>query len=62
MDSKELSGKTLLSVPGYQQKVEFGTIVTFAYQLEGQGEWFGLHFYFRCKSFFLMFVMCDLLF
>ncbi|KAA0710630.1 Valine--tRNA ligase, mitochondrial [Triplophysa tibetana] len=36
VDSKELSGKTLLSVPGYQQKVEFGTIVTFAYLLEGQ--------------------------
>lgn len=36
VDSKELSGKTLLSVPGYQQKVEFGTIVTFAYPLEGQ--------------------------
>lgn len=36
VDSKELSGKTLLSVPGYQQKVEFGTMVTFAYPLDGQ--------------------------
>ncbi|XP_056110451.1 valine--tRNA ligase, mitochondrial isoform X2 [Rhinichthys klamathensis goyatoka] len=36
VDSKELSGRTLLSVPGYQQKVEFGIMVTFAYPLEGQ--------------------------
>ncbi|KAI2652691.1 Valine--tRNA ligase, mitochondrial [Labeo rohita] len=36
VDSKELSGRTLLSVPGYQQKVEFGVMVTFAYPLEGQ--------------------------
>lgn len=36
VDSKELPGRTLLSVPGYEQKVEFGTMVTFAYPLEGQ--------------------------
>uniref|UniRef100_A0A672LNP5 Valine--tRNA ligase, mitochondrial n=1 Tax=Sinocyclocheilus grahami TaxID=75366 RepID=A0A672LNP5_SINGR len=36
VDSKELSGRTLLSVPGYEQKVEFGIMVTFAYPLEGQ--------------------------
>uniref|UniRef100_A0A671P087 valine--tRNA ligase n=1 Tax=Sinocyclocheilus anshuiensis TaxID=1608454 RepID=A0A671P087_9TELE len=36
VDSKELSGRTLLSVPGYQHKVEFGIMLTFAYPLEGQ--------------------------
>ncbi|XP_034561604.1 valine--tRNA ligase, mitochondrial isoform X2 [Notolabrus celidotus] len=36
VDSQELSGHTLLSVPGYENKVEFGTMVTFAYPLEGQ--------------------------
>ncbi|XP_069032090.1 valine--tRNA ligase, mitochondrial [Embiotoca jacksoni] len=36
VDSKELSGPTLLSVPGYEQQVEFGTMLTFAYPVEGQ--------------------------
>ncbi|KAJ7991808.1 hypothetical protein DPEC_G00287710 [Dallia pectoralis] len=36
VDSKQLTGRTLLSVPGYQKKVEFGTMVTFAYPLDGQ--------------------------
>ncbi|XP_066529693.1 valine--tRNA ligase, mitochondrial [Hoplias malabaricus] len=36
VDSKQLPGRTLLSVPGYQKKVEFGTMVTFAYPLEEQ--------------------------
>ncbi|XP_023665597.1 valine--tRNA ligase, mitochondrial [Paramormyrops kingsleyae] len=36
VDSVQLSGRTLLSVPGYEQKVEFGTLFTFAYPLEGQ--------------------------
>uniref|UniRef100_A0A7N9AW81 Valine--tRNA ligase, mitochondrial n=1 Tax=Mastacembelus armatus TaxID=205130 RepID=A0A7N9AW81_9TELE len=34
VDSKELPGQTMLSVPGYENKVEFGTIVTFAYPIE----------------------------
>uniref|UniRef100_A0A8C5FXM2 Valine--tRNA ligase, mitochondrial n=1 Tax=Gadus morhua TaxID=8049 RepID=A0A8C5FXM2_GADMO len=34
VDSQELSGRTMLSVPGYERKVEFGTMVTFAYPLE----------------------------
>uniref|UniRef100_A0A672Z1P7 Valine--tRNA ligase n=1 Tax=Sphaeramia orbicularis TaxID=375764 RepID=A0A672Z1P7_9TELE len=34
VDSKELSGQTMLSVPGYEHKVEFGTMVTFAYPVE----------------------------
>ncbi|XP_070702289.1 valine--tRNA ligase, mitochondrial isoform X2 [Pempheris klunzingeri] len=35
VDSKELCGKTMLSVPGYENKVEFGTMLTFAYPVEG---------------------------
>ncbi|XP_076864558.1 valine--tRNA ligase, mitochondrial isoform X2 [Brachyhypopomus gauderio] len=35
VDSKQVSGSTHLSVPGYQQKVEFGTMVTFAYPING---------------------------
>ncbi|XP_072303922.1 valine--tRNA ligase, mitochondrial isoform X1 [Eucyclogobius newberryi] len=35
VDSKELSGRTLLPVPGYDRPVEFGTMVTFAYPTEG---------------------------
>lgn len=35
----QLSGRTLLSVPGYQNRVEFGTMVTFSYPIDGQGEW-----------------------
>uniref|UniRef100_A0A3Q1G266 Valine--tRNA ligase, mitochondrial n=2 Tax=Acanthochromis polyacanthus TaxID=80966 RepID=A0A3Q1G266_9TELE len=35
VDSKDLSGQTMLFVPGYENKVEFGTLYTFAYPLEG---------------------------
>lgn len=28
----------MLSVPGYDNKVEFGTMVSFAYPVEGHGE------------------------
>lgn len=38
VDSKELSGQTMLSVPGYDNKVEFGSMLTFAYPVEGHGE------------------------
>ncbi|KAM9838315.1 valine--tRNA ligase, mitochondrial [Aulostomus maculatus] len=34
VDSKELSGRTMLSVPGYEHRVEFGTMLTFAYPIE----------------------------
>ena len=34
MDKKELSGRTMLSVPGYDQKIEFGVLVFFAYPVE----------------------------
>ncbi|XP_061110480.1 valine--tRNA ligase, mitochondrial isoform X2 [Conger conger] len=37
VDTVELSGRTLRSVPGYENNVEFGTLVTFAYPIEGQG-------------------------
>ncbi|MGH0128051.1 UNVERIFIED_CONTAM: hypothetical protein FKN15_036096 [Acipenser sinensis] len=36
VDSVQLTGRTLLSVPGYQEKIPFGTMVTFAYPLEGE--------------------------
>lgn len=38
VDSKELAGQTMLSVPGYKNKVEFGTILSFAYPVDGHGE------------------------
>ena len=34
----ELPGKTLMSVPGYKEKVEFGVIISFAYKVEGSEE------------------------
>ncbi|XP_053719802.1 valine--tRNA ligase, mitochondrial isoform X1 [Synchiropus splendidus] len=34
VDYKELSVPTMLNVPGYEDKVEFGTMITFAYPLE----------------------------
>ncbi|XP_068455166.1 valine--tRNA ligase, mitochondrial [Clinocottus analis] len=34
VDSRELSGPSMLSVPGYEDTVEFGTMLTFAYPLE----------------------------
>ncbi|XP_031849268.2 valyl-tRNA synthetase [Nomia melanderi] len=33
VDKVELSGRTLLSIPGYQEKVEFGVLVLFAYEV-----------------------------
>ncbi|KAI9187825.1 valine--tRNA ligase [Blastocladiella emersonii ATCC 22665] len=39
VDNKELKGRTLLSLPGYDRKVEFGVIHYFAYPLPGgEGE------------------------
>lgn len=35
VDSVELSGLTMLSVPGYEEKLEFGTMTTFAYPVDG---------------------------
>lgn len=33
VDKVELTGKTLLSVPGYEEKVEFGVLTSFAYKV-----------------------------
>lgn len=38
MDKKELTGRTLLPVPGYRDKVEFGVLVSFSYKIEGSGK------------------------
>ena len=38
MEKRELPGRTLLSVPGYKEKVEFGVLVSFAYRVEGSDE------------------------
>lgn len=38
VDNIELKGRTFLSVPGYNEKVEFGIIVSFAYPIEGSDE------------------------
>ena len=33
MDKVELPGRTLMSVPGYKDKVEFGVLISFAYKV-----------------------------
>ncbi|XP_069121491.1 LOW QUALITY PROTEIN: valine--tRNA ligase-like [Argopecten irradians] len=38
VDKKEIPGRTLLPVAGYKEKIEFGVIVSFAYQVEGSDE------------------------
>jgi valyl-tRNA synthetase len=40
VDQKDLKGKTFLNVPGYdiKEKFEFGTITSFAYEIEGTDE------------------------
>ena len=38
VDKVELSGRTLLSVPGYDKKIEFGQLITFAYPVEDSGK------------------------
>jgi hypothetical protein len=39
VDQKQLEGRTLLNVPGYdpKEKFEFGVITSFAYPIEGSG-------------------------
>jgi len=36
VDKVEVPGKTLMSVPGYKDKVEFGVLISFAYKIEGE--------------------------
>lgn len=40
VDNKELTGRTLLHVPGYdpEEKFEFGVLNEFAYEVEGSDE------------------------
>lgn len=38
VENKELTGRTLLDIPGYDKKVEFGVIVHFKYPIEGSDE------------------------
>ncbi|KAL7268442.1 valine--tRNA ligase [Rhizina undulata] len=38
VDNVEIKGRTLLSVPDYEEKVEFGVLVSFAYPIEGSDE------------------------
>lgn len=38
VDNKDVKGKTLLSVPGYDQKIEFGVLTSFAYPIENSDE------------------------
>ena len=37
VDKKELTGRTLLSVPGYTEQVEFGVLVSLAYPVCDSG-------------------------
>ncbi|CAH0016630.1 unnamed protein product [Clonostachys rhizophaga] len=38
VDQKELEGTTKLDVPGYDRKIEFGTLTYFKYKIEGSDE------------------------
>ncbi|KAK8168585.1 valyl-tRNA synthetase-like protein [Phyllosticta citrichinensis] len=38
VDNKDIEGRTLLDVPGYERKVEFGVITHFKYPIEGSEE------------------------
>lgn len=38
VDKMELTGRTFLPIPGYTDKVEFGVLVSFAYQIEDSDE------------------------
>ncbi|KAF2836258.1 valyl-tRNA synthetase [Patellaria atrata CBS 101060] len=38
VDEKELKGRTLLDVPGYERKVEFGILTHFKYPIDGSEE------------------------
>ena len=35
VDKMEITGQTLLKVPGYDERIEFGVLVSFAYPIEG---------------------------
>jgi len=46
VDQKQLNGRTLLNVPGYElkEKFEFGVLTSFSYPIEGTGRSFTLNF------------------
>ena len=52
VDKEELTGRKMLRVPGYQEMVEFGVLVSFAYPVEGTGErrWPTSPLMFQCCS------------
>lgn len=45
VDQKQLTGRTMLTVPGYdpKERFEFGVITSFAYPIEGSGESLYVH-------------------
>ncbi|CAB3408896.1 unnamed protein product [Caenorhabditis bovis] len=38
VDKKELTGSTMIAVPGYEKKIEFGVLNSFAYKIQGSDE------------------------
>jgi valyl-tRNA synthetase len=38
VEKRELKGRTPLTVPGYDEKVEFGVLTSFAYKIEGSSK------------------------
>lgn len=38
VENKEITGRTMLSVPGYEKKIEFGVLTHFQYPLDGNPE------------------------
>ena len=38
VDKRELTGRELLDVPGYKEKVEFGVLISFAYKVENSND------------------------
>lgn len=38
VDNQEINGRTLLDVPGYERKVEFGVLTHFKYPIDGTDE------------------------
>ena len=38
VDKIEIPGRTLLSVPGHEERVEFGVLISFAYKVDGSDE------------------------
>jgi hypothetical protein len=50
VEKKELTGRTMIAVPGYKDKVEFGVLVSFAYPVEGSGNKADPYFIFVVQS------------